>query len=101
MAAVRVIGWSKTLCGVGSKVLLGWKQLVLGYIIILPVVLFRNFQQSCCLLQMFCCETLKILHPCLCVLNMFPDLGRAKKTEAGKCIRVMFEKVINPSWIQK
>lgn len=79
VAVVTVIDWSKTLRGVESKVLLVWKQIVMGCFIIL----------------------LKMLHPCLFVLKMCPDLGRVKKTEAGKCIHVMFEKVIDPSWNEK
>lgn len=53
------------------------------------------------LVWIFCCQTLKILHSWLSAhklrLKKFSDLGRVKK-EAGKCIHVIFEKVINPSW---
>lgn len=78
----------------------------MDYFNILLLVLFSNFRQSCCLLQIFCCNILKMLHPWLFTsklgLKMFPDLGEVKKNpEAGKCIHVMFRKVINPSWNEK
>lgn len=84
MAVVRVIDWSETSRGVESKVILVWKQIVMDYFSIFFLVLFRNFWQSCCLLQIFCCKILKMPRLWLFMskfgLKMFPDLGRVKKT---------------------
>lgn len=100
---VWVINWSAASRGLGSNVL-GCKKIVMNCFSILLSALLRHFGQSCCLLWVFCCKTVKMLHSWLFAhklrLKKFPDLGRVK-TEAGKCSHGMFEKVINPSWNEK
>lgn len=62
---------------------LSCKAIVMNRFSVFLLALLRHSGQSCCLLWIFCCKTLKMLHSWLFAhtlrLRKFPDLGRVKK----------------------